>query len=151
AGYMVFDFGAAPFRLTGNVVRFNISENDGRKNGYGGIHVDSRGEAIEGLLIYHNTIGARATAAKECPPALFLKQSKNARIHNNLFITQGVPLADLGSDQPGLCVQGNHYWAVDGKFLVRHAAAEYRSLADWREQANVEHWDGKEVGSTGDA
>jgi hypothetical protein len=150
AGYLIYDFGAAPFRLTDNLLRFNISENDGRKNGFGGIHIDSQGEAIRRLRIYHNTIGMRATEAKERPPALFLHQSKDAHIHNNLFIAQGVPLADIGADQPGLRIQGNHYWAVDGQFLTRHAAREYRSLTDWRQQADVERWDGKEVGSTGD-
>src|SRR5262249_11142991 len=151
AGYLVFDFGAAPFRLADNVIRFNISENDGRKNSFAGIHVNSAGDSVERLRVYHNTVYVGPPAGKELPPALFIHKSKDCRVHNNLIMTTGgCALADVGSDQPNLHIQGNHYWAVNGAFLVRQAGKEYRSLADWRKHSGVERLAGKDVGATGD-
>jgi hypothetical protein len=151
AGYLVFDFGAAPFRLANNVVRFNISEKDGRKNGYAAISVNSLGSAIERLSVYHNTVFVAAPQGKERPPALFLHKSRDCRVHNNLLIaTGGCPLADVGPDQPGLGIQGNHYWAADGAFLVRHAGKDYHSLPDWRRHGQIERLDGKDVGAADD-
>jgi hypothetical protein len=150
AGYLVYEFAGAPFRVADNVVRFNVSENDGRKNGYAGIYVSSQEKPVERLQVYHNTVfvGPAGDGAK--PKPLFLHKSKDCRVHNNLFIAGGgVPLADIGPDQPGLCIQGNHYWAAGGAFLVRHGDSDYRSLADWR-KVGVEQLNGKGVGSAGD-
>jgi hypothetical protein len=151
AGYLVFDFGAAPFHLADNVVRFNISENDGRKNGYAGISVNSVGEAVERLQVLQNTIYVGQSEAKQRPSALFIHKSKDCRVHNNLFIARdGCALADIGSDASGLRMQGNHYWNAGSPFIVRHSGAEYHSFAAWRQRANVERINGKDVGSTGD-
>jgi hypothetical protein len=150
AGYLVFDFGAAPFRLADNVIRFNISENDGRKNGYAGISVNSAGAPIERLGIYHNTVFVEPSKTKDRPRAIFVHKTKDCRLHNNLLIaTRGCPLADIGPNQSGLCIQGNHFWAADGDFLIRDADEDVRSLASWRRRGR-ERLDGKEVGSAGD-
>jgi hypothetical protein len=150
AGYLVFDFGAAPFPLADNVVRFNISENDGRKNGYAGITVNSVGQPVARLHIFHNLVFVGPSEATEHAAALLIHQSKDCRVHNNLFIASGCALADIGADASGLRIQGNHYWASGSPFLVRHAGAECRSLAAWRRHAGVERLDGKDIGSTGD-
>jgi hypothetical protein len=151
AGYLMFDFGAAPFRMAENVIRFNISENDGRKNGFAGISVNSAGDAVERLYIYHNTVFISPPAEKELPASLFIHKSKNCRVHNNMFIaTGGSALADLGPDQSGLQIQGNRYWAVDGAFLVRQGGKEHRSLADWRKHGGVERLAGRDVGAASD-
>jgi hypothetical protein len=151
AGYLVFDFGAAPFRLADNVVRFNISENDGRKNGYGSISVNSAGTAVERLCVLHNTVFVGPSEARERPSALFVGKTKDCRVQNNLFITTGgCALADIRADTSGMRMQGNHYWAAAGPFRVRQSGAEFRSLSAWRERAGVEQLDGKDVGSTGE-
>jgi hypothetical protein len=67
-----------------------------------------------------------------------------------LIAAGGCALADVGDDQSGLSVQGNHYWAADGGFLVRHAGKRLDSLADWRKHGGVERLDGKDVGAAGD-
>lgn len=151
AGYLVFDFGAAQFRLADNVVRFNISENDGRKNGYAGIHVNSVGDPVARLHVYHNTVFAGPSDAKNRPQALLIHKSKDARIHNNLFITTGgCALAEIGNDQNGLHIQGNHYWPADGAFLVHHAGKPFRSLADLRKHTGMERLDGHDTGAADD-
>jgi hypothetical protein len=104
AGYLVFDFGAAPFRLADNVIRFNISENDGRKNGFAGISVNSAGDSVERLHIYHNTVFVGPPGGEELPSALLIHKSKDCRVHNNLFIAAGdCVLADQRHvHEPGL-------------------------------------------------
>jgi hypothetical protein len=151
AGYLVFDFGAAPFPLADNVVRFNISENDARNNGYAAISINSVGASVERLCILQNTVFVSPSETKERPVALLVGRTKDCRVHNNLFITAGgCALADIRADATGLHMQDNHYFAAERPFLVRHAGAEYRSLAAWRERTGVERLDGKDVGSTGD-
>ncbi len=87
----------APFPVADNVARFNISENDGRKNGYAGISVSSQGKEVERLQVYHNTVFVGPAGNGEKPKPLFLRKSKDCRVHNNLFIAAGgVRLADIG-------------------------------------------------------
>ncbi len=150
AGYLVYEFAGAPFRVADNVVRFNVSENDGRKNGYAGIYVGSQDRAVERLQVYHNTVYVGPAGDGERPKPLLLHKTKDCRIHNNLFIAAGgVPLADIGPGQPGLSIQGNHYWTPGGAFLVRHGCPDYHSLADWRADG-AERLGGADVGSDGD-
>jgi hypothetical protein len=150
-GFMVFDFGAAPFRLAGNAVRFNISENDGRKNGYSGIHVNSVGDPIERLSIYHNTIFAGPSEKQDRPQAVFIHKTKDCGFYNNLIITAGgCALLDVGGHGDGLHIQGNHYWTAAGEFLVRQAGKSFGSLTEWRSQSGFERLEGKDVGAAGD-
>jgi hypothetical protein len=149
AGYLVYDFGAAPFRLADNVIRFNVSENDGRKNGYAGIYVSSLGNPVERLHVYHNTVSLTPSPGQKPPAALFVHKSKDSRFHNNLLIARATRLGDIGSDQTGLRILGNHYWPQDDRFLVQHGEKQCRSLAEWRKHAEVERLSGKDVGSVG--
>jgi hypothetical protein len=148
AGFLAYDFGAAPFSLADNVIRFNISENDGRKHGYASICADSEGAPIERLQIYHNTV-FMGPAGKDRPEAIFLRKAKDCRVCNNLFITTaGCPLAHLDGAQPGLRFQGNHYWAVDDQTVFSNSGKELTSLAHWR-QCGFEKLGMKELGATG--
>ena len=73
AGYLLAQFeGAKAFH--GNVIRYNLSENDGRRNSFGGIHLWSTGAngGIRNTTIYQNTVltSKSATgnpAAVDCP------------------------------------------------------------------------------------
>jgi hypothetical protein len=144
-------FRRGPVRLTDNVIRFNVSENDGRKNGYAGISVNGAGGPVERLHVYHNTVFVGPSDGEGRPQAVFIHRSKDCRFHNNLFITaSGCALADVGGGQSGLRVQGNHYWAADGAFLVRQAGKQFSSLAGWREHGGVERLAGKDVGAADD-
>src|SRR6185436_14166755 len=62
AGFLLAQFAnAKPF--SGNVVRYNISQADGRKNGYGGVHAFG---PINSTQVYNNTI-FMTPAAKDQP------------------------------------------------------------------------------------
>src|SRR5882672_9397262 len=55
AGYGIYEYVAAP-PWSNNIVRFNISQNDGRKNSYSGIQFWNGASGIHDLEIYNNTI-----------------------------------------------------------------------------------------------
>jgi hypothetical protein len=87
----------------GNVVRYNISRNDGRKNGYGAIEV--WGRTVD-AAIYHNTVVLSA-AATGSPRAFRLHNASIAgvraaglRLLNNLFFTpHPLMLIEVSADQ----------------------------------------------------
>ncbi|MDB6129012.1 MAG: hypothetical protein JWM04_119, partial [Verrucomicrobiales bacterium] len=56
-GLMVYTYAWAPHHDRGNIVRFNISENDSRKSRtYAGIWVRNDGNGMKGIEIYNNTV-----------------------------------------------------------------------------------------------
>ena len=121
AGYGLFQFpGARPFG--DNVVRFNVSENDGRRNGYAGIQLWAYGyrNRVRDVQIYHNTV--YTGRAHGTPRAIYFQGSTaNVTVRNNIFQTEpGVTVAEVRYTQPGLRFEGNNYHSGGG--LVRSAA-----------------------------
>jgi len=100
-----------------NTVRYNISENDGRRNGYGAIEIWGR---TVNAAIYHNTVVL--TTAPVVPRAFRLHnasiagvRSAGVRLLNNLFYTPDyVRLVDISSDQTAanpLTSAGNAFYS----------------------------------------
>jgi hypothetical protein len=124
----------------GNVVRFNISENDGRRNGYAAIEVWGR---VLDTEIYNNTVFL-APAASGTPAALRVHntsiESQDAvrlKIRNNLLqTTGGLPLVEVSSSQldgaSGLRFEANAYYSSGAAFVVRWGGATYSDLPGWR-------------------
>lgn len=113
-GLIQFD-DASP--LTGNVVRFNVSENDCRANTQGVLYVGqfSTTRGIDGAEIYGNTLYVSANASGGRPPAVRVEDHAlltNVRLRNNLFIaTHAGTLIDGVLTKPGVALyQGNNYW-----------------------------------------
>jgi hypothetical protein len=87
----------------GNSIRYNISRNDGRRNGYSGIEV--WGRTVD-TAIYHNTVVISA-APSGVPRAFRLHnasiagvRSAGLRLLNNLFYTRdALTLVDVSADQ----------------------------------------------------
>ena len=91
AGYLLAQFnGARPFY--GNVLRYNLSVNDGRKNSYGGIHLWSTGAngGITDTTFYANRIYMGQSAYGE-PTVVDYRSDgiRNIRFYNNHFQTDG--------------------------------------------------------------
>jgi hypothetical protein len=145
AGYLLYTYSGAPKTFKNNIMRFNISENDGRKNGYGGIYVGNDGSGVSELEIYHNTIYCSA-AKGASPKAVYLRKTKDVRFRNNIFQTTGsVPLIDSNKEQPGLVFQGNAYWNSDDAKIIWNGKP-YANLSDWRAASSQEKVDGKDAG-----
>ncbi len=152
AGYLLYVYKNAPHTFRNNVVRFNISEDDGRKNTYAGIHVGNDGSGVSDLDIYNNTIYISPSAGEAKPRAVMVRGTKDVRFRNNIFVAAGgIPLLDVGEGQTGLLFQGNDYW-IEGtaRLTILWAGNSYESLDYWRAATRQELMDGERIGMSAD-
>ncbi|MYK95434.1 right-handed parallel beta-helix repeat-containing protein [Candidatus Poribacteria bacterium] len=111
AGYLLAQFeGAPPFY--GNVLRYNLSVNDGRRNRYGGIHLWSTGAngGITDTIFYANSIYT-AQSAHGNPAAVDCssKGIRNIRLYNNCFQTDGKTVLVRGETNRNAIFEGNSF------------------------------------------
>ncbi|MBA2707861.1 MAG: hypothetical protein H0U59_08675 [Gemmatimonadaceae bacterium] len=131
-GFLLAHFGG--FRPFGNnVVRYNVSQNDARRNNYGGITLTG-GEFMTNVIVEHNTVFV-SDVQDTVVSALRLKGvGPGISIRNNIFYATGAAHlvdADNGSEQAAL--RGNNYYSTD-EFRVRWLGSTYLSLVEWQEQ-----------------
>ncbi|MBF9255114.1 right-handed parallel beta-helix repeat-containing protein [Pontibacter sp. 172403-2] len=144
AGFLLAQYKDAPL-MKGITVRYNISENDGRRNNYGAIHLWSTGAngGIQDLDIYNNTV--YVTPATNASPKAIMVQSggfKDARIRNNIFqVTGELEIVRLDS-LTDVRFEGNDYWSADSTFKIYWADTTYSSLGDWRSATRQEQHNG---------
>jgi len=144
-GYLICSYKNAPHRFDNNVVRYNISVNDGQKNTCDGIVLwtgSPEEDPISNTYIYGNTIYGSSGSAI----AIALWNSKgiyDTKVFNNLFITANNQSLLEGNPPRSVAIfAGNAYWAVDGKYDF----AGYKSLDEWRKATGQEMLNGKPVG-----
>jgi hypothetical protein len=139
----------------GNIVRFNISQDDGRKNGYGGIEI--WGRTID-AAIDHNTVVTSA-ATSGTPAAIRIHnagvagvRAQGVRVVNNIFYTSGPALlARVTSDQlvaAPVLFAGNSYYGASA-FTIAWGASTLSSLVAFR-NVGQEQVSGIAVGLSGD-
>ncbi len=126
AGYLVCQYSAARV-YSNNVVRYNISQNDGKRF-CGGIMFYSTGASggLQGTQIYGNTIFSSVS-----PAVIFLTTGGQTGgvMRNNIFVTTGGKALVQGTVSTNeVLFQGNCYWPSGGAFSV----CGYASLAEWR-------------------
>lgn len=142
AGYLVWSYKNAPHTFDNNVLRYNISVNDGQKNNYRGIIIGTgspKDDPIHNTQIYNNTIYSSVSSAISVGG----KGIYNTKICNNLFITaNNQKLVPWNPDRSEVIFVGNAYWTADGAFDI----AGYQSLEDWRAATGQEMLNGKPVG-----
>lgn len=138
AGYGLFQFSGAR-AWNNNTVRFNISENDGRKNGYAGIMLYNGGSGLGDAAIYDNTIYL-TPAASGTPVGIYVENSvTNVGIYNNIIqTTGGATLVDVEAKQSSLTLAGNDYYSTGGAFLIKDFAKKYTSLSTWQKATGEE-------------
>lgn len=111
AGYLLAQFeGARPFH--GNLLRYNLSVNDGRRNRYGGIHLWSTGAngGITDTTIYANTIcTTRSTDGSPAAVDYPSKGIRDIRFYNNCFQTDGAAALVRGEMNQGAMFEGNTF------------------------------------------
>lgn len=126
-----------------NVVAYNVSQNDGRKNGYGGIHVGGR---VYDADIVHNTVFLSPPATGT--PAAIVVASTGSGVHvrNNIFQTSGgAQLVRAPSNGTDLRFEGNTYWSGTGTFRLKWGTTTYTSLSAWLAAATTQERVGGQV------
>lgn len=141
AGYLLAQYvGADPFY--NNTVRFNISENDGRKNSYGGIGLWG-GSPFRDCYIYNNTVYTDDAVSNGTPSCLFMANTNYSglKIFNNIFVSKGkAKLIDSPSQATASVIQfnGNCYFSADNNFTITWGGTDYFSLPAWRNTSGQE-------------
>ena len=150
AGVLVGSYTWALFPTSGNVVRYNVSVNDGRANGYPGMYVYGDGSGVTNTDIYNNTV-YQSPAASGTPSAVRAERwsgtGGSVRFRNNLLVADdGVPLLDVPAGMSDLTFQGNDYWSNYDAFVIKWGDSTYSALASWRSASGKETLNGNPVG-----
>ena len=124
AGFLIANPSGDPLH-TRNVVRFNLSERDGRRNGFAGVSIWGRTTQLD---VFHNTVVGPAAAVRA--DAL---GDGFAALRDNAFVrTAGGPLLNISSTAAPARFQGNAYWSAEGPPTIDWSGARYAGLAAWR-------------------
>lgn len=133
-GYLVVEYDKAPL-MQNLIVRYNISENDARKNSYGAIHLwaSKDSEGIQNAQIYHNTIYVSPTTTGT-PKAVWVQAGGDieAAFRNNLFITTGSLKLIQAQVTSNVRFEGNNYWSSGAVPQFTWGTTSYNSLEKWR-------------------
>jgi hypothetical protein len=154
SGFM-FSQWASDNRFTGNIIRYNISQNNGRRNNYSGIDVWGQ---VKNCQIYNNTVyitpgvsgSSQALRISNITLSSSIKPS-NLTIVGNIFQTTGgttlvygyAPAIDGAS---GIDFAGNVYYSSGSSFHISWAGGSYSSLSAWEGGTKQETLSGSAVG-----
>jgi hypothetical protein len=141
----------------GNIIRYNVSQNDGRRNSAGAISVWGKVLSAE---IYNNTVFVGPSSTGTPLPlriyntGLPQRDVKNLHIRNNILLsTGGLVSIDVSADQlngaSDLRLEGNRYYAAGTPMRLRWGGAVYATLAAWRTATGQERIGTLDVGTTG--
>jgi hypothetical protein len=125
-------------RHSGNIIRYNISENDGRKNGYAGIDIWG---AVENAYVYNNSV-LISPALKDTPTALFIRPNlelsdpkfpQNIIIANNIFSASGnVKLIKSIKEIASVKLLNNNYYNDGFNSIFNWGGQTFSSFEAWR-------------------
>ncbi|HEX5150391.1 MAG TPA: right-handed parallel beta-helix repeat-containing protein [Parafilimonas sp.] len=140
AGYLLAEYGAL-FLFTNNIIRFNISVNDGRKNNYGAVSIWGADSAysVTNSYVYNNTIylddknlvGGIPAAVTFIGPNF-----KNVIIANNIFVTKGnvnFINSDLTINTAAAYFLHNNYYSYSNQYVFKYGPTTFFSLQEWLE------------------
>jgi len=137
-GYLICSYKDAPHTFHNNIVRYNVSVNDG-----GAISFwtgSPKEDPIRDTQIYGNTIFAGRGSAIDFNSG---RGIYDTRVCNNLFVTANNQRLVVGNpDKSTATFVGNVYWSLDGKVDI----AGYKSLEDWQKGTGQEILNGRPVG-----
>lgn len=138
-GYLAGQFnGMRPWGR--NIIRYNISQNDARRNAYGAITLTGPAGPYN-LMVEHNTIYITPSAGAQ-PTGLRLKYSgTGVNLRNNIVqTTGGLSVIDADSNAAFAQFNGNAYWSTGAALRIRWSGANYSTLEAWRAATGREQW-----------
>jgi hypothetical protein len=149
AGFLVYGTSGLDANA-GNIVRYNISENDGRDGdspAASGINVSNN---VDDLAIYGNTVLMAASPGSTTVPAIkigsFASQPDGITVANNIFVTSGDTRMVDCDTQGAVAFAGNNYWAGGAALAIRHNGQTFSSLTAWRNATGQERLAGQPTG-----
>jgi hypothetical protein len=113
AGYLLCQYAGAS-RWSSNIVRHNISINDGRKNGYAGIHVVNLGSGLDGATIHDNVVSMEARP-DGAGVVTIGAGTRDFLVHNNALMSMGPRILVVDRGQQNLRILRNHCWPEAGR------------------------------------
>ncbi|HEV2124174.1 MAG TPA: right-handed parallel beta-helix repeat-containing protein, partial [Chloroflexota bacterium] len=141
AGYFLAAFRGSG-EYSGNVLRYSVSENDGRKNspraGISVWRVSALGSHINNR-IYGNTVFLSRESSAVAAALDLRSRTTNLQVMNNIFVVRGgARLLDSVADHIGLRLDGNAYHVEDGQHIYRFAGTDHSTLAALQEATGLE-------------
>jgi hypothetical protein len=148
-GLLMVEYGS-PITFTNNVIRYNISQNDGRKNSSGavGCYAVDPSHQLNNSSFYNNTVYVDAANLTSGSAAAVTVQSQNftnVQISNNIFfVTAGV---DILNSADALTVGqlhlfNNNYYSSASDYHFKWNGNDYISLATWKAAATGQEMNG---------
>ncbi|PWT96470.1 MAG: hypothetical protein C5B52_15700 [Bacteroidetes bacterium] len=154
AGYLLAEYGAAtPF--VNDTIRFNISENDGRKNSYGGITIwgVSNQYQVRKSIVYNNTVFVSTNNivnGNPCAVQIIGPNMSGVILANNIFLTQGTVEFVNSSDAidtSNIKFISNSYYSYSNRPSFIWNRKVYRGLSEWKSFAKgQETFNGMQTG-----
>ena len=144
AGYGIYQYsGAREFK--GNIIRYNISENDGRNNRHGGINLWATNSSggMQDTKIYNNTIYisevTHGAAIEDFPDEEGKCFIYGTEVYNNIFIgTGGKELVKIPNPQSGWNFKNNCYYNYGEMIKIVWGDKTYTNLDEWRKATGQE-------------
>ena len=156
AGFLLAQYAGAT-AWGGNIIRYNISENDGRRGGLAAIELwyASSSSPIANAQIYNNTIYLTpANSATLFTWAVRFNAGGMNNVHfrnNNIVTTGGVRLINNAyTNHTNVRFEGNNYWSSGGSFRITWGSTTYNSLAAFRTATGQERVNSVDVGLSAD-
>lgn len=151
AGYLLGQYSNAR-AWSNNVIRYNISENDGRTNAGGFTLFNGPGSSMSGCKIYNNTVYQTPSATNAHVGAFTIidwtKNITGIEVYNNIFqTTGGVNLVDVPVGYSAFFA-GNLYWSSGAAFKIKYQGTTYSSISAWRTATNNEKVNSNSTGVT---
>lgn len=139
-GYLLCQFPDSR-KMENNIVRYNISENDGNGKSSAGILVcaGKNADPTENCMIYNNTIYIPATS-KHPKTAFKVVGGNHSKIYfvNNIFQTKG-PVTLIGHPTgKGVTVTGNCFWPENRKVKIIWGKKTYTDFSKWQKETGQE-------------
>jgi hypothetical protein len=145
AGFLIGEYPTSG-PTSGNIIRFNISQNDGQRDGYAGIYLYDLVQPTNKVtdnFIYNNTI-YNSSGGADVVVAGNLAGSTNIFANNIFVAADGVPLIRYAGPS-GATFIGNDYWTGSSPYLIDYHGGHDRSLRAFQ-AAGQEMLNGQPVG-----
>jgi hypothetical protein len=148
-GLAMVEYGS-PNEFINNTIRYNISQNDARKNSCGGLtfYAEDALHQVKNSKVYNNTVYVDANNLTNGVPCAVNIQSQNfsnVQVSNNIFYaTAGVEIMNslYSFSNNEMLFLNNNYYSSASNYHFKWNGTDYISLNDWKAAATGQETDG---------